>query len=248
MIEAPTLVKSDDETKYTTIAKQGETVELKCPIRSRPRSEISWFYQGIQLTDNLSNSGDKSILTIRNFQSAKSTGIYQCYAQNEYGFQQANLLLIPFESIQSDSNNKLRQVNSQQETSVAPSAAAPKRPLIIMGPQNTTIYEGQTVVLLCITSETSSGGNTQINWLQNELIIEPTLMRRFEINQLLGNLRIVSIQKSDSGVYKCIASNEFGMSTAEAYVTVKSSTETNYKSNANEDSNKIGSKLSESSN
>ena len=47
-------------------------------------------------------------------------------------------------------------------------------------------------------------------------------MRRFEINQLLGNLRIVSVQKSDAGVYKCIASNEFGMSTAEAHVTVKS--------------------------
>ena len=244
------MVKSDDfDTKYTTIAKQGETVELKCPIRSRPRSEINWYYQGTQLTDNLSNSGDKSILTIRNFQSAKSTGIYQCYAQNEYGFQQANLLLIPFESIQPDSNNKLRQINNQQDsssTSAAAAAGTPKRPLIIMGPQNTTIYEGQTVVLLCITSETSSGGSTQINWLQNELIIEPTLMRRFEINQLLGNLRIVSIQKSDSGVYKCIASNEFGMSTAEAYVTVKSSSEVNPKSN--EDQNKIASKSSEPSN
>ena len=45
-------------------------------------------------------------------------------------------------------------------------------------------------------------------------------MRRFEINQRLGNLRIVSVQKSDAGTYKCIASNEHGMATAEAFVNV----------------------------
>jgi hypothetical protein len=113
------------------------------------------------------------------------------------------------------------QIGSNQPD-MSPLGSASKRPSIIMGPQNTTIYEGQSVVLLCITSETSSSSSTQINWLQNDLIIEPTLMRRFEINQLLGNLRIVSIQKSDAGTYKCIASNEFGMSTAEAFVQVKS--------------------------
>jgi hypothetical protein len=231
VFEAPTLIKSEDDVKFTTIAKQGDTIDLKCPIRSRPRSDISWFYQGQKLIENISTFGDKSILTVRNFQSSKSTGIYQCYAQNEYGFEQANLLLIPFESIQSSSSSsdiKQRNNNNNQDS-------VPKRPVIIMGPQNTTIYEGQTVVLLCITSETSSGGNTQINWLQNELIIEPTLMRRFEINQLLGNLRIVSIQKSDAGIYKCIASNEFGMSTAEAYVNVKSSSEINSKINSEDE-------------
>ncbi len=45
-------------------------------------------------------------------------------------------------------------------------------------------------------------------------------MRRFEINQLVGNLRIVSVQKSDAGTYRCIASNKYGMSTAEATVKV----------------------------
>ena len=154
--------------------------------------------------------GDKSMLTIKKFQTSESTGIYQCYAKNEYGAAQADLLVIPMDTADS---------SPSKQPTAAPSPL-PSRPMIIMGPQNTTIYEGQTVVLLCVTNDASSGGNTQINWLQNEIIIEPTLMRRFEINQLLGNLRIVSIQKSDAGIYKCIASNEYGMSTAEAFVKV----------------------------
>ena len=158
--------------------------------------------------------GDKSVLSLKSFHAATATGIYQCFAQNEYGFKQVNLLLVPSEQVQQ------QQKKVSQTLDVSASTSDTKRPLIIMGPQNTTIYEGQSVVLLCVTNE--SGAGTQINWLQNDLIIEPTLMRRFEINQLLGNLRIVSIQRSDAGIYKCIASNEYGMSTAEAFVQVKS--------------------------
>lgn len=194
VFESPSLVSNLD-FKYS--AKKGDSIDLKCPIRSRPRADVQWFYQGKLIT---TSNRDKSILTIHNFMPGLS-GVYQCFAQNEYGSIQANLYLTV------EKEQILKEI--------------PKRPVIIMGPQNTTIYEGQSVVLLCVTSETSSG-NAQINWLQNDLIIEPTLMRRFEINQLLGNLRIVSVQKSDAGVYKCIASNEFGMSTAEAYVNVKS--------------------------
>lgn len=158
--------------------------------------------------------------------------MYQCFGRNEYGSHQADVFVNP--------NHQNKPPSPTFESS-----SSSKHPQIIFGPQNTTIYEGQTVVLLCVTnsdqssagsagspspaasssgsgSGSSANGNTLINWLQNGLIIEPTLMRRFEINQLLGNLRIVSVQKSDAGLYKCIASNEYGMSTAEAYVTVKS--------------------------
>lgn len=173
--------------------------------------------------------GDKSVLTIE-MSAVSEPSTYQCFGRNEYGSHQADVFVNPFAS----SQNKPTFDSSS-------SSGSSKHPQIIFGPQNTTIYEGQTVVLLCVTNSdqsaasagspspaaSSSGigngnGNTLINWLQNGLIIEPTLMRRFEINQLLGNLRIVSVQKSDAGLYKCIASNEYGMSTAEAYVTVKS--------------------------
>lgn len=197
---------------HVTFATEEQNLELKCPIQSRPRADIVWFYQGKRIfsdrTHILRVVGDKSVLTIKNFKAVESTGIFQCFARNEYGSVQADLLVIP----------KIQNENHNSAASPLKQDVKTNRPEIMMGPQNTTIYEGQTVVLLCITNQ--SGGKTQINWLQNELIIEPTLMRRFEINQLLGNLRIVSVQKSDAGIYKCIASNEHGMSTSEAYVKV----------------------------
>ena len=215
------MVQSDD-LKLTIVAKRGDSVDIKCPIRSRPRSDITWFYQGKPITSShmhrISTTGDKSTLSIRNFQPSQSSGIYQCYAQNEYGHRQANLIVLPGES----ENHEPSLINNKLQSRHDITSQEARKPTIIMGPQNTTIYEGQTVVLLCVTSETASGG-VQINWLQNDLIIEPTLMRRFEINQLLGNLKIVSVQKSDAGVYKCIVSNEYGMSTSEAYVQVKTS-------------------------
>lgn len=196
-----------DPIKTLLSVPAGQTAQIECPIRARPRADVQWFINGepySKLTDGgnyrIANQADKSTLIVEN---VPSDGYYQCQAQNEYGSVQADVYL-----------------TTAVKNSPSVDNQVPKRPMIIMGPQNTTIYEGQSVVLLCVTGETSSG-STQINWLQNDLIIEPTLMRRFEINQLLGNLRIVSVQKSDAGVYKCIASNEYGMSTAEAYVNVR---------------------------
>ena len=224
IFEAPTSVKSES-TKTTVIAKRDETVELKCPIRSRPRADIHWFYQGRQIistpSHHISIVGDKSILTIRNFLPSSSSGIYQCFGQNEYGSEQADLILIPAQGDQVQHRSSNMSPSKGQETPEAGSSSSSRKPMIIIGPQNTTLYEGESAVLVCYTAETASG-SIQINWLQNDLIIEPTLMRRFEINQYSGSLRIVSIQKSDAGVYKCIASNENGVSSAEAYVQVKS--------------------------
>lgn len=171
------------------------------------------------------------MLLIDNQQLTNLPAIYQCFARNEYGSIQADIYVSntmftakkqPKMSLSSSDDLETSKTNNNNNNNAAAANIANKQPQIILGPQNTTIYEGQSVVLLCVTSGESSSASAQINWLQNDLIIEPTLMRRFEINQLLGNLRIVSVQKSDAGVYKCIASNEFGMSTAEAYVTVKS--------------------------
>lgn len=212
-----------DSIADTVIKRGGDRIEIRCPIRGRPLPDVVWFKNGVALESGknghrITRVGDRSILNVE----ASESGTYQCYARNEYGSAQADVFV---------TSGRLL------ESSTASSNL--KHPQIIFGPQNTTIYEGQTVVLLCVTNDQSvnaaggsamvgsnigsGSGSTLINWLQNGLIIEPTLMRRFEINQLLGNLRIVSVQKSDAGLYKCIASNEFGMSTAEAYVTVKTS-------------------------
>ncbi len=91
-----------------------------------------------------------------------------------------------------------------------------KKSLIIFGPNNVTVYEGETVQLHCLTQSGST-----IQWLHNNEIINLNLMRRYEMLPS-GGLRIVSAQKSDSGVYECIASKiAFGTSTAKCYVHIQ---------------------------
>jgi hypothetical protein len=124
---------------------EGQHVKLVCPINARPRADITWFYQGRQiLNDNvytLQVAGDKSVLTVREFRAVQSTGVFQCFARNEYGSAQADLLVVPQDAGVEQPQAKLQTVSDSN------------RPMIIMGPQNTTIYEGQTVVLLCITNQ-----------------------------------------------------------------------------------------------
>ncbi len=218
---APTDAQSPQITKY--YANRNDNIELKCPIRSRPRAEIQWFFNGRLISATSGNVviSDRSA-TIKTV-GQESVGAYQCFARNDYGFKQAQLVLYlkddPYlQQRQSDWKGVL-STSTIATTYSQPPAILPntygQKPTILIGPQNVTLFEGQTIVLLCVTDS-----NAQINWLKNDIIIEPSLMRRFEINQV-GNLRIVSAQNSDAGLYKCIASNEFGMSTAEGYVQVK---------------------------
>lgn len=91
-----------------------------------------------------------------------------------------------------------------------------KKSLIVFGPNNATVYEGETVQLHCLTQPGST-----VQWLHNNQIINLNLMRRYEM-LASGGLRIVSAQKSDSGSYECIASKVGSdISTAKCFVHVQ---------------------------
>jgi hypothetical protein len=93
-----------------------------------------------------------------------------------------------------------------------------KKSLIVIGPNNITVYEGETIQLHCLTQPGST-----VQWLHNNEMINVNLMRRYEMLPS-GGLRIVSAQKSDSGIYECIASKiGFGASTAKCYVHIQGS-------------------------
>ncbi len=91
-----------------------------------------------------------------------------------------------------------------------------KNSLIVIGPNNVTVYEGETVQLHCLTQTGST-----VQWLHNNEMINLNLMRRYEMLPS-GGLRIVSAQKSDSGLYECLASKiGFGTSTSKCYVQIQ---------------------------
>jgi len=91
-----------------------------------------------------------------------------------------------------------------------------KKSLIVIGPNNITVYEGETVQLHCLTQTGST-----VQWLHNNEMIQLNLMRRYEMLPS-GGLRIVSAQQSDSGIYECVASKiGFGTSTSKCYVHIQ---------------------------
>ena len=91
-----------------------------------------------------------------------------------------------------------------------------KKSLIVIGPNNITVYEGETVQLHCLTQTGST-----VQWLHNNEMIQLNLMRRYEMLPS-GGLRIVSAQKSDSGIYECLASKiGIGTNTAKCHVQIQ---------------------------
>lgn len=91
-----------------------------------------------------------------------------------------------------------------------------KKSLIVFGPNNVTVSEGETVQLHCLTQAAAT-----VQWLHNNEMINLNVMRRYEMLPS-GGLRIVSAQKSDSGVYECLASKiGFGTSSAKCSVHVQ---------------------------
>ena len=128
-------------------------------------------------------------------------GIYQCIGRNPYGTAQASLALVSSMPIASD------EFDFELPT---------RKSLIIFGPNNVTVSEGETVQLHCLTQTGST-----IQWLHNNQMINLNVMRRYEL-LTSGGLRIVSAQRSDSGVYECLASKiGFGTNTAKSFVHVQ---------------------------
>jgi hypothetical protein len=176
---------------------KGESVSIKCGFRGRPEPTIGWIYNGEELIMN-GSPVTGGILSL----NQPKEGIYQCIGRNAYGTAQASTALVLPKNAKSEGKTQfllflLIHFSSLEE--IKPELPL-KKSLIVFGPNNVTVYEGETVQLHCLTQPGST-----VQWLHNNEIINLNLMRRYEMLPS-GGLRIVSAQKSDSGSYECIAS------------------------------------------
>ncbi|CAF1505891.1 unnamed protein product, partial [Rotaria sordida] len=194
VLEPPKIIQRPDSVIRIN---RGESVSIKCTFRGRPEPIISWLYNGEEITIN-GSPVTGGILSL----NQPKEGIYQCIGRNPYGITQASTVLIFPNSIKSE--EKLDEHISL------------KKSLIVIGPNNITVYEGETIQLHCLTQTGST-----VQWLHNNEMINLNLMRRYEMLPS-GGLRIVSAQKSDSGIYECVASKiGFGTHTAKCYVHIQ---------------------------
>jgi len=182
--------------------KRDDSLSIKCNFRGRPEPSISWIYNGEELNMN-GSPVTGGLLSL----SQPKEGIYQCIGRNSYGIAQASTAVVYSNKAQLDLSNSYDDSNINLLI---------KKSLIVFGPNNATVYEGETVQLHCLTQPGST-----VQWLHNNELINLNIMRRFEM-LASGGLRIVSAQKSDSGVYECIASKiGSDTSTAKCFVNVR---------------------------
>ncbi|CAF4440480.1 unnamed protein product, partial [Adineta steineri] len=98
-----------------------ENMSIKCGFRGRPEPVISWLYNGEDFSIN-GSPVTGSVLTL----NQPKEGIYQCIGRNSYGTAQASTALV--------------LPNSADKTEVK---IPVKKSLIIFGPNNSTVYEGE---------------------------------------------------------------------------------------------------------
>ena len=162
---------------------------------------------------HLSCSG--SILTL----ASPKMGIYQCIGRNLYGMSQASAAVVHAWRSKSEGKISFDNMNFKYKemtcfVDLLDSNVPLKKSLILFGPNNITVSEGETVQLHCLTQSGST-----VQWLHNNQIINLNQMRRYEMLPS-GGLRIVSAQRSDSGIYECLAS-KIGVGTSTAKCTVQ---------------------------
>ncbi|CAF1508156.1 unnamed protein product [Adineta ricciae] len=191
VLEPPKVIQRPDSLIQVN---DGDSVSIKCGFRGRPEPSVSWLYNGEEFSIN-GSPVTGGVLSL----NQPKEGIYQCVGRNAYGIAHASTAVV------------LPDDSSKNEMDIPPA----KKSLIIFGPNNITVYEGETVQLHCLTQPGST-----VQWLHNNEIINLNQMRRFEM-LASGGLRIVSAQRSDSGIYECIASKiGYDTSAAKCFVYV----------------------------
>ncbi|KFD51708.1 hypothetical protein M513_07404, partial [Trichuris suis] len=187
--EAPKVVQFLPNVTYADV---GSSVEIFCEFQSKPEANVTWYFNGEDLTEplrccsfNLSifalpNNG----LRIAKVQEAHQ-GIYQCRAKNQHGSTIDGTVL------------RLRGV----------------APTVALG-GNVTIDALNEVTLFC---KTTGQPKPSIWWLFEDNLVVPS-----SDHILNGSiLYIRNARRSDAGRYTCIARNENGQAEDAMYLNVR---------------------------
>jgi hypothetical protein len=182
-----------------TVGIESKSLTIECNAKGRPQPIIYWAKSGHMPSDdappnsptsNPNINDDFIILENGNLfiehLTKKYEGTYLCQASNEHG-----------------------RVEMRTELEVKSIEIKPP-PIIVYGPQNQTIPINTQAVLECLTSSAfeTSKTTTTITWFKGNKQIGIDLYDASKYKlQPTGSLEINNVKTSDSGLYRCVASN-----------------------------------------
>lgn len=175
--------------------KVGKSFVLECDADGNPIPTITWQFNGEAIAANeqhLVLENENTELIVNNAQES-DTGIYTCIAENENGHTYVSATV-----------------------TVEKMHTAPR---LLIEPFNLDALGGTTIELPC-KAEESDG--IQITWRKDGRIIDPNILLtdKYQVSGT-GSMFVKNVTIFDGGRYECSLKNEFGRTTASAFVTIR---------------------------
>ncbi|XP_026815472.1 protein sidekick isoform X3 [Rhopalosiphum maidis] len=172
--------------RMETLGEYGSTVRISCDTIGVPQPKITWYRNAETISQNNRYTVEEDGTLVIKKLNIEDSGMFQCEAENEAG---------------SDSISTWLKVKTTG-------------PIIENEPQNSTVLEGNEVILSCRVIGAPKPNTT---WIVGDVFL--SLNERIRILDT-GDLFISSTKVQDTGKYSCIRSNEAGTVEMHAYIKV----------------------------
>lgn len=182
------------EPLKNTVVKEGETITFTTQVTGNPTPKVQWFKNSEEVTENKNVDKDIHSITIVTAKE-KDSGDYTIKASNSAGTAFSGCTL-----------------------TVENSGTQFESPLFIKRFEEVTIKQKETIVLM---AKVTGNPVPDITWLRNNKPLHPSDRIKTEFDGANLTLTILNADsETDSGDYKCIASNVVGKACHGARVTI----------------------------
>lgn len=182
------------EPLKNAVVREGETFTLTTQVTGNPTPKVQWFKDGKELTENKKNDKYTHSITVVT-SSDKDSGEYTVKATNSAGTAFSGCILT------------VEEIGAHFES-----------PLFIERFEEVTVRQKETIVL---TAKVTGNPVPDITWLRNNKPLQPSERIQPEFDGENLKLTILNADsETDSGDYKCIASNIVGKASHGARVTI----------------------------
>ncbi|XP_014601987.1 PREDICTED: titin [Polistes canadensis] len=228
-IEIPLKVKTRDneppeilEPLQSYVVREGETVVLSTQIVGNPAPKIVWYKDGKPIKD-LTPQQDGHVNTLTIIQpKLENTGEYSVVATNNLGKAETQATLIVEMNLHLKSALLINIEQQDEEFCILSSkeipSGAPEPPLFTERFQEVIVPEKGTFKLV---AKVTGNPVPEITWLRNNEPLEKSPNIKISYDGENISLEIKNADsETDSGDYKCVASNPVGKASHGAKVTV----------------------------
>eukprot|EP00794_Sanderia_malayensis_P010054 gene10054-11083_t len=209
-------VSGDKKSKSATVGQsikvfEGKSLALYCPVKSLPKSEITWKFNGAKVEDsnNANFMVDKSGGALLIFGiNKKIEGTFSCIAENPLGKSSSSstleILSSSYPSVLSRSHDiRIGKDNTQVS--------------IVIGDRLTT-SGGRKIIIIC---SVEGWPRPKVVWNKNGKAITTASIKK--MNSGVANGEILTLNnavEADSGIYTCYAMNPAGIAMSSSVVKV----------------------------